>query len=129
MAAAIRLSQQHSCSFDEATLSLVTSEFGSDAAETGSALNNLAVTYESLARYMDAEPLFRRAIEIDEKVLGKDHPYVARDYNNLALLLRHQGKYDQAEPLFRRAIEIGEKTLGNYHPYFAAPYKNLAGLL
>src|SRR5262249_49885412 len=61
-------------SFDEATLSLVTSAFGPDARETSMALNNLALTYQYLARYTEAEPLYRRAIEIDERVLGKDHP-------------------------------------------------------
>ena len=60
--------------FVEATLSLVTSTFGPDARETAMALNNLAVTYLSLARYMEAEPLYRRAVEIGEKVLGKNHP-------------------------------------------------------
>ena len=116
-------------SFNEATLCLVTSAFGPDDPETATALNNLAVTYQSLARYMEAEPLFRRAIEIDERVLGKDHPDVATRYNNLALLLYKQGKYDQAEPLYRRAIEIDEKVLGKDHPDIATLYNNLAGLL
>src|SRR5262249_56593245 len=80
-------------SFQEATLTLVTSAFGPDARETATALNNLALTYQYLARYMEAETFHRRAIVIDEKVLGKDHPDVARDYNNLALLLHAQGKY------------------------------------
>src|SRR6516165_7688783 len=115
--------------FAEATLSLVTSTFGPDARETAMALNNLAVTYLSLARYMEAEPLYRRAVEIGEKVLGKNHPDVATGYNNLARLLQDQGKYDQAEPLFRRAIEIGEKVLGKDHPDVAVWYNNLAGLL
>ena len=103
-------------SFDEAALSMVTSEFGPEARETSIALNNLAVTYSNLARYTEAEPLYRRAIEIDEKILGKDHPSVAISYNNLALLLKDQGKYDEAEPLYRRAIEIDEKVLGKDHP-------------
>jgi len=47
-----------------------------------------------LEAHTEAEPLFRRAIEIGEKVLGKDHPNVAVWYNNLAVLLRQQGKYD-----------------------------------
>src|SRR5215471_1272853 len=127
-------------SFNEATLSLVTSAFGPDDPETATALNNLSVTYGLLARYMEAEPLFRRAIEIDERVLGKDHPdvgalynnlagmlvdqgkyhpTVATRYNNLAVLLQKQGKSDQAEPLHRRAIEIGEKVLGKDHPTVA----------
>ena len=87
-------------SFQETVLSTVTSVFGPDAPETATALNNLALTYHSLARYTEAEPLYRRAIEIDEKALGKDHPDVARDYNNLADLLSGQGKYAEAEPLY-----------------------------
>jgi tetratricopeptide (TPR) repeat protein len=116
-------------SFDEATLNLVTSAFGPDTHETATALNNLALTYYSLARYMEAEPLYRRAIEIDEKVLDKDHPDVAIRYNNLAGLLKAQGKYDQAEPLYRRAMEISEKALGKDHPTVAIRYNNLALLL
>ena len=72
----------------------------------------------------EAEPLYRRAIEIDEKTLGKDHPNVATNYNNLALLLQDQGKYDQAEPLFRRAIEIFQTKLGSDHPNTVGARKN-----
>jgi tetratricopeptide (TPR) repeat protein len=115
-------------SFNQAALSIATSEFGLDAPETAMALNNLAVTYALLARYIEAEPLLRRAIEIDEKTSGKDHPDVATRYNNLAGLLQAQGKYAEAEPLYRRAIEINEKTLGKDHPYVATDYNNLASL-
>ena len=115
--------------FKEAALTLTTSEFGGDATQTARALNNLALSYESLARYTEAEPLFRRAIEIGEKTLGKEHPDVAIRYNNLATLLQDQGKYAEAEPLFRRAIEIDEKALGKDHPVVATDYNNLAVLL
>jgi hypothetical protein len=39
-------------------------------------------------RLSEAEPLYRRALAIDEKSFGPDHPNVARDLNNLAELLR-----------------------------------------
>jgi tetratricopeptide (TPR) repeat protein len=109
--------------FNEATLTLTTSEFGPDSKETATALNNLALSYSHLARYAEAEPLFRRAIEIDEKALGKEH---GATYNNLAVLLQAEGKYAEAEPLFRRAIEIDERALGKEH---GATYNNLAVLL
>ena len=38
-------------------------------------------------RLAEAEPLYRRALAIDEKSYGPDHPDVARDLNNLAGLL------------------------------------------
>jgi tetratricopeptide (TPR) repeat protein len=116
-------------SFKEVVLSTVTSVFGPDAQETAAALDNLALTYKYFARYTEAEPLVRRAIEIDEKTLGKDHPDVARDYNDLAALFERQGKYAEAEPLYRRAIEIDEKALGKDHPDVAGRYNNLAVLL
>lgn len=46
--------------------------------------------YGKRGKYKEAEPLCRRALEIREKVLGKDHPDVAKQLNNLALLCQNQ---------------------------------------
>ncbi|MGA9727952.1 MAG: tetratricopeptide repeat protein, partial [Methylocella sp.] len=73
--------------------------------------------------------LHERALPIDEKVLGPEHPDTATSLNNLAFLLRDTGHAREAEPLFRRAIAIGEKTLGLEHPNVATCYSNLACLL
>ena len=91
--------------------------------------SNLGQLLTEQGKYAEAAPLLRRAIEIDERALGKDYPDVARAYNNLALSLWHQGKYAEADPLYRRAIEIDEKALGRDHPTFATLYNNLAQLL
>ena len=39
-------------------------------------------------RFDEAEPLMRRALDIDEAAYGPDHPRVATGLNNLASLLR-----------------------------------------
>ena len=88
-----------------------------------------ATILQKMGQYADAEPLFRRALAIDEKALGKDHPDVASSLNNLALLLYSQGKYGEAEPLYRRALAIREKALGPDHPDVAKSLNNLAALL
>jgi hypothetical protein len=49
-------------------------------------LNNLALLYEAQGRHADAEPLYKRALAIEEKALGPDHPHVAVSLNNLAVL-------------------------------------------
>lgn len=41
-------------------------------------------------KYDQAEPLFRRAQEIEEKSLGRDYPNIAMYLNNRALLLQKQ---------------------------------------
>jgi tetratricopeptide (TPR) repeat protein len=92
-------------------------------------LNNLGISVMDAGDYAGAEPLFRRALAIDEKALGPDHPAVATDLNNLALLLQNKGDYAGAEPLFRRALAIREKALGPNHPDVATDLNNLALLL
>ncbi|MBD2161203.1 tetratricopeptide repeat protein [Limnothrix sp. FACHB-1083] len=89
-------------------------------------LNNLAALYYSQGQYEAAEPLYRRALEIQERVLGADHPDTAASLNNLAELYRSQGRYEAAEPLYRRALEIWERVLGADHPDTAGSLNNLA---
>ena len=100
------------------------------AMESVATLSSKMATYlQGRASYPEAEPLFRRALEIRKAQLGDDHPSVATSLNNLAKLLQAQGKYTEAEPLFRRALEIREAQLGDDHPYVAQSLNNLAGLL
>jgi tetratricopeptide (TPR) repeat protein len=80
-------------------------------------------------RLAEAEPLMRRALEIDERSLGADHPGVAIHLNNLAQLLQDTDRLAEAEPLMRRALEIDERGLGADHPGVAIHLNNLAQLL
>jgi hypothetical protein len=70
----------------------------------------------------------RRALAIDERGLGPDHPKVARDLNNLATLLHVTNRLAEAEPVVRRALVIFETSLGPDHPSTVTARKNLAGL-
>ena len=79
--------------------------------------------------YAEAEPLFRHALYIREKVFGIEHPDTAASLGNLAELLEARGNYAGAEPLFRQALTIQEKLLGTDHPATAGAMDSLAGLL
>lgn len=89
-------------------------------------LNNLAVLYGKRGKYKEAEPLCQRALEIREKVLGTNHPDVAKQLNNLALLCQNQGKYEAVERYYRRALAIYEGQLGPDNPNVARTKNNLA---
>jgi tetratricopeptide (TPR) repeat protein len=91
-------------------------------------LNQAAYYLKQRAQYAQAEPLYQRALAIDEKTLGPEHPEVATDLSNLAMLYYEQGKYTQAEPLYQRVLAIDEKTLGPEHPSTASCLNNLAML-
>ena len=71
----------------------------------------------------------RRALAIDEKSYGPDHPKVAIRLNNLAQLLQATKRLSEAEPLMRRALEIDEQSYGADHPNVARDLNNLVPLL
>ena len=92
-------------------------------------MNNLGQLLDAKARFAEAEPLMRRALDIDEKSFGPEHPNVASRLNNLAQLLQDTNRLAEAEPLMRRALDIDEKSLGHQHPNVAIRLNNLAQLL
>ena len=91
-------------------------------------LHNLALLYKTQGRYVEAEPLIKRALEASERVLGKEHPDTLRSVNNLAVLYRTQGRYAEAEPLSKRALAASERVLGKEHPDTLGSVNNLAEL-
>ncbi len=99
------------------------------AAPTTRLFNLLALLLQAKARYAEAEPLFRRALAIDEASAGPDHPDVAIDLNNLGLLLHATNRLGEAEPLFRRALAIDEASSGPVHSRVATDLNNLGLLL
>lgn len=60
--------------------------------------------------YDAAEPLYRRALTICEKVLGAKHPVTLGSTQQLGVFLRGQEKYDEAELLLRGVIKKKEIT-------------------
>jgi nephrocystin-3 len=77
----------------------------------------------------EAEPLMGRALKIDEKNYGPDHPMVAIRLSNLAALLYSMNRLQEAETLMERALKIDEKNYGPDHPMVAIRLSNLAELL
>jgi len=91
-------------------------------------LNKLAGLYLAEGKYAQAELVYKRALAIEEKALGPDHPDLAKSLHNLALLYATQGQYAQAEPLYKRALAIMEKALDPDDPSVAKSLNNLAAL-
>ena len=91
-------------------------------------LTKRAVDLWRQGQYDAAMPFAERALRINGKALGPDHPLVAASLNNLAKVYEAKGYYARAEPLFERALRIKEKALGTEHPDVANSLGNLAGL-
>ena len=91
-------------------------------------LNLEGIAWLNAGQYTKAQTPLERALDIQKKTLGLEHPHVANSLNNLAGLYDAQGQYTQAEPLYQRALSIRQKALGPTHPHVAASLNNLAGL-
>ena len=96
---------------------------------TARLFNQVAVLFFAKAAHSDAEPLYRRVVEILEASYGSEHPNVATALNNLAQLLQATNRLAEAKPLMRRALAIDEASYGPGHPKVAGDLNNLASLL
>jgi tetratricopeptide (TPR) repeat protein len=63
----------------------------------------------------EARECIERALHIDEKVYGPDHPNVARDANNLGGVLNALGEQQEARMCFERTIRICRQKFGEDH--------------
>jgi hypothetical protein len=84
------------------------------------------------ARFNLAEPLMRRALAIDERSYGQEHPEVARDLNNLTQLLQATNRLAEAEPLLARSLVIllkSTRLTGHIHPHLQVVFSNYIALL
>jgi tetratricopeptide (TPR) repeat protein len=82
---------------------------GPDHPDTAMSLNNLAELYRSQGRYDEAEPMYKRALEIYEKALETDHPDVATFLENMSFLYKKLNRNAEAEQCIKRAQEIRSK--------------------
>ena len=89
------------------------------------ALNNLALLHWEYGRFDAAEPLYRRALAINEEAFGPQHPEVAFLLHNLGRLAWDRGDPAAALPLFQRALAIREQVLKPKHPELARALNSL----
>ena len=92
-------------------------------------LSSLARIYRAQGKLAEAEPLFKRALEIYEKKLGAEHPSVAATIGELAVLAFDREQFVEAEILKRRGLAIEEKKYGSENATVAYSQRWLARIL
>jgi tetratricopeptide (TPR) repeat protein len=92
-------------------------------------LNDIGLLLKDLKKYAEADSHFRRALAIQEKLLGAGHPEVAATLNNVATLSFDRDRIVEAEQLQRRSLGILESSLGKNHVRVGVSASNLADIL
>jgi tetratricopeptide (TPR) repeat protein len=100
-------------------------EWNFESTQAALLLNQVGLYNKKRGRYVESEPLYKRALGIREKMLDPDHTDVAESLNNLASLYYEQGRYEEAAPLYGRSLGIREKALGPDHPDVGRCLNNL----
>ena len=101
-------------------------DMGPDHPDTATSLKGLAVLYDILGQYAQAEPLYKRALAIWEKALGPRHRKVGGTLYGLAEMYCIQKRYTEAEPIYQRSLAIAEKVLGPDDPYMSTILNSIA---
>ena len=100
---------------------------GPDHPDALASRNNLAGTYESVGRLIEAIALFERVLADSIRVLGEDHPNTLASHNNLAHAYHAGGRFTEAIALFERVLADSIRVLGEDHPNSLTSRNNLAG--
>jgi serine/threonine protein kinase len=79
-------------------------------------LSDLAKVYSREQQWVLAKQAYERALEIDRRMLGDDHPRVAYRLTNLAIVAQNMGDLKRAEALYVDAIRRQERAYGDRHP-------------
>ncbi|KAK3374696.1 hypothetical protein B0H63DRAFT_452540 [Podospora didyma] len=77
-------------------------------------------------QWRDAERFQLEAVELQEEVLGSDHPDTLTSIGNLASTYLYQGRWEAAEKLGVQVMEIRKTKLGADHPSTLTSMANLA---
>jgi tetratricopeptide (TPR) repeat protein len=98
----------------------------SDDPRLASTLNDLGVLYGMQHRDVEAEPLFQRALAINEKAFGRLHPSIVLMLQNLSVIYASQNKFDEAHSVARESLEISLHLFGIHHPRIGSTCRTLA---
>jgi len=83
--------------------------------ETLVMMSNLGGLLTQRGNLGEAEALLREVLDRRRRLLGPDHPQVARSMSRLAYLLRNEGAYEEAESLMRESLALNRRVLGEEH--------------
>ena len=115
--------------FASLALKLVSDDSMLDEAYAAGAHSLMGQVLFQMGTFEEAKSLFERSHALQVKLLGTEHPSVARSWNDLANVLCEQGDLKRAKEYYERALAISQQTLGPRHPDVATSYNNLAQVL
>ncbi len=110
-------------------LRVAESTFGVMHPATAASTYDVALAYDTLRQYAEAETFYRRALTLEEKTLGQNSLEIPKCLNNLAGVLITTHRETDAAPLLQRSIALLRQSSDpTAQQNSIAPLINLAGI-
>ncbi len=98
--------------------------FGPEGSRVADNLFDLARVRQASGNYSEAEPLYRRSIDILRKVYGERHPEYLNCLNSMGVYYQLLGNRELAKDIYLKIIHSADHT----SPQFATVLQNLSAL-
>ena len=97
-------------------------EVNADIAKT---YGNLGVLYADMKEYVLALENITISKQMNQKLLGENHPSLGVDYQNIASIYADMGESAKAREYYRKAEDIYKSNFGEIHPRVAGLYNSM----
>ena len=94
----------------------IASKFDGQPLVEASILHTIGKTYLDLGLYPQARSHMERALELQRRALGEEHPVTLTTMSSLGELYLHEEDYAKCEQLLSRTVEAQRRVLGQAHP-------------
>ncbi|MEQ9466725.1 MAG: CHAT domain-containing tetratricopeptide repeat protein [Ekhidna sp.] len=91
-------------------------------------LEKLAVFYEKMGRFADAEKTLLTALKIKRSIPDEAKILIIETLNDLGIMYHDMGQFDKAGEMFTEVVKECEANVGTDHPYYATAKNNLGTL-
>jgi tetratricopeptide (TPR) repeat protein len=102
---------------------------GYTAAERAAAYNNFGHLLSRKGEHAAAATYYRKALQVTERNMGRDHPRARRARDNLFETLLRRGRYDDALSVARTNLDVLRARYPDTHPAVPTAYQRVGHLL
>lgn len=98
------------------------------AVEQAESLEHLAIFYERMGRFGEAEKTLLEALALKRTIPDEASILIIETLNDLGILYHQLGNYEKAATMFSEVVKESEASIGTEHPFYATAKNNLGTL-
>ncbi len=98
------------------------------AVQRAESLESLAVFYERMGRFGEAERTLLEVLRLKRSIPDEADILIIETLNDLGIMYHQIGRHEQAKEMFNEVVQECEENVGTDHPFYATAKNNLGTL-